>query len=79
MSKNTGWFEPLPYPVIAEAVQGEPDAMAMVIRHYSGYMMSLATRTGYDAFGNCHRRIDEGLRKRLETALIIATMQFNLT
>ena len=79
MSRSASWVEPLPYSVISEAVQGDPDAMAKVLRHYSGYMMSLATRTGYDALGNCHRRMDESLRRRLETTLIIATIRFQLT
>ena len=79
MSKSTSKIEPLPYSVIANAVHGDPEAMGKVIRHYSGYMMSLATRTGYDAYGTYHRRMDEGLRKRLETKLIIVTTQFNLT
>ena len=79
MSKSASWIEPLPYQVIAEAVQGNPDAMDKIIHHYSGYMMSLATRTGYDAFGIRYRRVDESLRNRLETRLILATIQFDLT
>ena len=39
----------LPYPVIAAAVRGDPVAVDMVIRHYSGYIAALATRTSYDA------------------------------
>ncbi|MFR5071402.1 MAG: helix-turn-helix domain-containing protein [Bianqueaceae bacterium] len=35
----------LPYPVIAAAVRGEPDAVNTVIRHYSGYIAALSTRT----------------------------------
>ncbi len=38
----------LPYPVIAAAVRGEPDAVNTVIRHYSGYIAALSTRTSYD-------------------------------
>ena len=41
----------LPYIVIAAAVRGEPDAVNMVIRHYSGYIAALSTRTSYDAHG----------------------------
>ena len=35
----------LPYPIIAAAVRGEPDAVNTVIRHYSGYIAALSTRT----------------------------------
>ena len=37
----------LPYPIIAAAVRGEPDAVNTVIRHYSGYIAALSTRTSY--------------------------------
>ena len=48
----------LPYPVIAAAVRGEPDAVNTVIRHYSGYIAALSTRTSYDAFGCPHSQMD---------------------
>ena len=32
----------LPYPVIAAAVGGNPDAIARVIRHYSSYIAALS-------------------------------------
>jgi hypothetical protein len=38
--------DPPSYEVIATAVQGDPDAVNLVIRHYSGYIASLATRKG---------------------------------
>ena len=41
----------LPYPIIAAAVRGEPDAVNTVIRHYSGYRAALSTRTSYDVHG----------------------------
>ena len=33
-----------PFPVIAAAVNGDPDAVARVVRHYSGYMAVLSMR-----------------------------------
>lgn len=69
----------LPYPVIAAAVQGDPDAVNTVIRHYSGYIASLSSRTGYDANGCPKTVVDEELRRRLETKLIIAILSFDLT
>ena len=41
----------LPYPIIDAAVRGEPDAENTVIRHYSGYIAALSTRTSYDVHG----------------------------
>lgn len=68
----------LPYPVIAAAVRGDPVAVDMVIRHYSGYIAALATRTSYDTHGNPHSQVDEDLRRRLETKLILSILSFDL-
>ena len=61
----------LPYPVIAAAVRGEPDAVNMVVRHYSGYIAALSTRTSnYDHGGGgvlayLNRPLPEEDRKQL--------------
>ena len=34
----------IPYPVIAAAVGGDPEAVNRVVRHYSGYIAALSTR-----------------------------------
>ncbi len=68
----------VPYPVIAAAVRGEPEAVNLVIRHYSGYIAALATRTSYDKQGYPHTKVDEDLRRRLETKLIISILDFDL-
>ena len=33
----------IPYPVIAAAVGGDPEAVNRVVRHYSGYIAALST------------------------------------
>ena len=68
----------LPYTVIAAAVRGDPNAVNTVIRHYSGYIAALSTRTSYDAHGCPHSQVDEDLRRRLETKLIISILGFDL-
>lgn len=68
----------LPYPVIAAAVNGDPDAVNHVVRHYSGYIATLSTRTSYDAQGVLRTQVDEDLRQRLETKLIVAILKFEL-
>ena len=35
----------IPYPVIAAAVGGNPEAVNRVIQHYSGYIAALSMRT----------------------------------
>ena len=62
----------------AAAVRGEPDAVNTVIRHYSGYIAALSTRTSYDVHGCPYSYVDEELRRRLETKLIIAILDFDL-
>ena len=68
----------LPYPVIAAAVNGDPGAVNQVVRHYSGYIATLSTRTSYDAQGVYRTQVDEDLRHRLETKLIVAILKFEL-
>lgn len=41
----------VPYPVIAAAVQGDPEAVNRVLDFYSGYIAALSTRRGYDQNG----------------------------
>ena len=46
----------IPYPMIAAAVGGDPEAVNRVVRHYSGYIAALSTRTIYGPDGNSHRK-----------------------
>ena len=46
----------IPYPVIAAAVGGDPEAVSRVVRHYSGYIAALSTRTSYGPDGPGGRR-----------------------
>ena len=38
----------VPYPIILAATKGDPDAMKVVIQHFSGYIASLSMRKLYD-------------------------------
>ena len=42
----------LPFSVIQAAVRGDPDAVAVVLRHFSGYIAALSRRHFYDRNGN---------------------------
>ena len=68
----------IPYPVIAAAVGGNPEAVNRVVRHYPGYIAALSTRTSYDLDGFPRPQVDEDLRRRLETKLIISILGFDL-
>ena len=69
----------IPYPVIAAAVGGNPEAVNRVVWHYSGYIAALSTRTGYGPDGYPRPQVDEDLRRRLETKLIISILDFDLS
>ena len=69
----------IPYPVIAAAVEGDPEAVSRVVRHYSGYIAALPTRTSYGPDGYPRPQVDEDLRGRLEAKLILSILDFDLS
>lgn len=79
MSNTAQYTRMIPYSAIEAAVHGETDAINEVIRHYSGYIAMLCRRTGRDENGNYCTYVDEELRRRLETKLIIAILSFDLS
>lgn len=56
----------VPYPVIVAASKGDPDAMKIVLQHFSGYIASLSMRKLYD----------EDIRERLQARLMRAILTF---
>lgn len=63
----------VPYPVILAASKGDPDAMKMVLQHFSGYIASLSMRKLYDERGNVYYGVDEDIRERLQARLMRAS------
>ena len=68
----------IPYPVITAAVRGAPKAVNQVLDHYSGYIAALSMRGGYDRNGGPRLAVDEEIRRRIETKLIVAILRFDL-
>ena len=68
----------LPYPVIVLASQGDILAMNIVLSHYEPYIARLSMRTVYDDYGNPHTRVDDDMRRRLETKLIEKVLDFKV-
>ena len=66
----------VPYPVILAATKGDPDAMKMVLQHFSGYIASLSMRKLYDERGNVYYGVDEAVRERLQAKLMRAILTF---
>ena len=66
----------VPYPVIVAASKGDPDAMKIVLQHFSGYIASLSMRKLYDERGNVYYGVDEDIRERLQARLMRAILTF---
>lgn len=66
----------VPYPVIVAATKGDPDAMKMVLQHFSGYIASLSIRKLYDERGNVYYGVDHDIRERLQAKLMRAVLSF---
>lgn len=62
---------------IRNAIRGDPNAVKRVLTYYSGYMTTLATRSVCDADGSRKYTVNEELRSRLETKLILAILAFH--
>ncbi len=57
----------IPFEVIEKAVTGEPEAMNMILRHYTGRIKYLSTYRGH---------INDDIQDRLKAQLIKAILQF---
>jgi len=66
------------FSVIAAASSGDVEAINAVLKHYQGYINTLATRELRDEYGNVYYGIDGELRRRLETKLITKILQFKI-
>ena len=60
--------------VIEAARAGNPLAVERVLRYYEGYMDKLCTRTLYDLDGSPRVRVDEYMKRRLQSRLIRAIL-----
>ncbi len=68
----------LPFNIIIAATAGDVDAINIVLKHFDGYITKLSTRTGYDSAGRYYSFVDEDMRRRLETKLILKIPEFDL-
>lgn len=60
----------LDFDTICAATQGDPDALAEVLRHFDGFITKNSMRLYYDEYGQAHRCIDPILRSRIENKLV---------
>ncbi len=66
----------LPYPVIMAAMKGDGEVMMIVMRHYASYINSLSMVKIRDENGNTYWGIDEDLRDRLQSKLMLSVLSF---
>ena len=58
------------YQTIVAAKAGDSLAMAMILRHYSGYINCYSRRTYIDKFGNRYEIVNEEIKQRIEAKLM---------
>lgn len=72
--KQARYKEPLPLAVIEAARAGDAGPVEQVLQYYNGYINKLCTRTLYDLDGTPHVRVDEYMKRRLQSRLIRAIL-----
>lgn len=72
--KQARYKEPLPLAVIEAARAGDAGAVEQVLQYYNSYINKLCTRTLYDLDGTPHVRVDEYMKRRLQSRLIRAIL-----
>lgn len=78
MTKASRTSKLLPYHIITEATAGNVEAINIVLKHFEGYIAVLATKQLYDEHGVPHYCVDETLRRRLKTKLIMKILEFEI-
>ncbi len=68
--------ELVPYPIILAATKGDPEAMEVVVQHFSGYIASLSMRKRYDTQGTPYYGVDDDIRERLHAKLLKIVLMF---
>ncbi|EAE0903708.1 helix-turn-helix domain-containing protein [Listeria monocytogenes] len=69
----------LPFPIIVLAVDGDVMAMNQILKHFEHYIIKLSQKTLFDEFGNPYIHIEPEIKRALETKLIMAILNFELT
>ena len=66
------------FPILSfwQATKGDPDAMKIVLQHFSGYIARLSMRKLYDERGNVYFGVDHDIRERLQAKLMMAVLTF---
>jgi len=63
---------------IQKAIDGDPDALASVIKFYEPVINKYSMRKRFDSYGVSKNEIDNDVKKSLELALIVAVMRYKV-
>ena len=78
MKRMNNCLNLVPYHTIEKAVSGDVNALNRILKYYEDYIIRLSAGTLYDENGEQYYHVNEELRRRLETKLIIAILTFEL-
>lgn len=71
--------EVLPFTVVLLAVNGDINAINLILNHFEHYIIRLSQKTLFDEYGNPYIHVEEETKRMLETKLITAILRFDLT
>lgn len=77
-TKNYGQIPDVPLPIIAHAVNYDPEAMQFVVNHFEGYIKTWATTHLRDDAGEEYSYVDEYVKRLLEIKLISSIPKFKI-
>ena len=60
----------VPFEVIQAATQGDPEALAGILKHFEKNIAQMSTRIFCDEFGQFHRCVDYDRKQRIERRLM---------
>lgn len=78
MKRMSNCLNLVPYHTIEKAVFGDVNALNHILKCYEDYIIRLSAGTLCDENGEQYYYVNEELRRRLETKLIIAILTFEL-
>lgn len=71
--------EILPFQLIVLATHGDVIAMNMILKYFEHYMIKLSQKTLFDEHGNPYIHVEPEIKRMLETKLIVAILNFELS
>ncbi|MFR3685005.1 MAG: helix-turn-helix domain-containing protein [Enterococcus sp.] len=68
----------VPYPIIREAIKGDPQAIQFVLAFYKGYMLRLSLRVVLDDQRKRSKKVDVFMYRRLESKLTEKIVKYRI-